>query len=121
MQQLCQYLKEEGKKKKKEAKEAEKLREHCRSALQEAENLQKSFTQMEEAQRELARLFEAEEEIKETARLEQSFKRGRKGKKLSRGGKGNTAEELQYYRRKSKSHESGIERNKKGCTGSRAE
>lgn len=49
------------------------------------------------------------------------FKRGRKGKKLSRGGKGNTAEELQYYRRKSKSHESGIERNKKGCTGSRAE
>lgn len=162
MQQLCQYLKEEGKKKKKEAKEAEKLREHCRSALQEAENLQKSFTQMEEAQRELARLFEAEEEIKETARLEQmiklaydakqlyqqyeeavkrlenlkaeqqkleeklpgdkeSFKRGRKGKKLSRGGKGNTAEELQYYRRKSKSHESGIERNKKSRTGSRAE
>ena len=57
MQQLCQYLKEEGKQKKKEAKEAEKLREHCRSALQEAENLQKSFTQMEEAQRELARLL----------------------------------------------------------------
>ena len=51
----------------------------------------------------------------------ESFKRGRKGKKLSRGGKGNTAEELQYYRRKSKSHESGIERNKKSRTGSRAE
>ena len=82
MQQLCQYLKEEGKKKKKEAKEAEKLREHCRSALQEAENLQKSFTQMEEAQRELARLFEAEEEIKETARLEQMIKLAYDAKQL---------------------------------------
>ncbi|MFR1685270.1 MAG: AAA family ATPase, partial [Roseburia sp.] len=82
MQQLCQYLKEEGKKKKKEAKEAEKLREHCRSALQEAENLQKSFTQMEEAQRELARLFEAGEEIKETARLEQMIKLAYDAKQL---------------------------------------
>ena len=82
MQQLCQYLKEEGKKKKKEAKEAEKLREHCRSALQEAENLQKSFTQMEEAQRELARLFEAEEEIKKTARLEQMIKLAYDAKQL---------------------------------------
>ena len=82
MQQLCQYLKEEGKQKKKEAKEAEKLREHCRSALQEAENLQKSFTQMEEAQRELARLFEAEEEIKETARLEQMIKLAYDAKQL---------------------------------------
>lgn len=82
MQQLCQYLKEEGKKKKKEAKEAEKLREHCRSALQEAENLQKSFTQMEEAQWELARLFEAEKEIKETARLEQMIKLAYDAKQL---------------------------------------
>lgn len=80
--QLCQYLKEEGKQRKKEAKEAEKVRDNCRSALQEAENLQKSFAQMEEAQGELNRLLEAEEEIKETARLEQMVKHAYEAKQL---------------------------------------
>ena len=80
------------------------------------------YQQYEEAVKRLENLKAEQQKLEEKAAGDkESFKRGRKGKKLSRGGKGNTAEELQYYRRKSKSHESGIERNKKGCTGSRAE
>ncbi len=83
MQQLCQYLKEEGKKKKKEAKEAEKLREHCRSALQEAENLQKILYPDGRSTAGVSTPFEAEEEIKkETARLEQMIKLAYDAKQL---------------------------------------